>query len=134
MFSACEFVADAQPGVRRAVGGAGLQGGTGLPHLRPGEECGGAEGGLQEPHAAPVQHTLHAELLHPPPPQGEGGRNTAGQSDGGEIEAAHCCPEFSASISVNGKSVNYLKGRADLFLCNFNPEVFKAVYKFVLAV
>lgn len=81
----CAVLADAEPGVRRAIRGAGLPGRTGLPHLHPGEERGGAEGGLQEPPAAPLQHAFHTELLHPPPPQGEGGenRNTAGQSSGG---------------------------------------------------
>lgn len=67
--------ADAEPDVRRAVGGAGLQGRAGHAHQHPGEERGGAEGGLQEPDAAPLQHSVHAELLHPPPAQGEGGED-----------------------------------------------------------
>ena len=66
---------DAEPDVWRAVGGAGLQGGAGHTHPQPGEACGGAAGGLQEPDAAPVQHPVHAELLHPPPAQGEGGED-----------------------------------------------------------
>lgn len=66
---------DAEPDVRCAVRGAGLQRGSGHAHLHPGEECGGAEGGLQEPAATPVQHIVHTELLHPPPSQGEGGED-----------------------------------------------------------
>lgn len=67
--------ADANPHVWRAVGGAGLQGGAGHTHPQPGEARGGAEGGLQEPDATPIQHPIHAELLHPPPNQGEGGED-----------------------------------------------------------
>lgn len=66
---------DAEPDVWPAVGGAGLQGGAGHTHPQPGEARGGAAGGLQEPDAAPVQHPVHAELLHPPPAQGEGGED-----------------------------------------------------------
>lgn len=66
---------DAEPDVRHAVRGAELQRGAGLTHPHLGEARGGAEGGLQEPDAAPVQHAVHAELLHPPPPQGTGGEN-----------------------------------------------------------
>ncbi|XP_056274185.1 small conductance calcium-activated potassium channel protein 1-like [Pseudoliparis swirei] len=62
---------DANRYVRRADGGAGLQGGAGLTHPQPGEARGGVQGGLQEPDAAPV----HAELFHPPPAQGEGGED-----------------------------------------------------------
>lgn len=66
---------DAEPDVWHALRGAGLQGGAGLAHPHVGEACGGAEGGLQEPDAAPVEHAVHTELLHPTPPQGEGGED-----------------------------------------------------------
>uniref|UniRef100_A0A3P9MAN9 Calmodulin-binding domain-containing protein n=1 Tax=Oryzias latipes TaxID=8090 RepID=A0A3P9MAN9_ORYLA len=64
---------DEQPDVRRAGGGAGLQGRAARAHPRPGEERAGAARGLPDPHAAAVQHALHPELLHPPPAAGEGG-------------------------------------------------------------
>lgn len=66
---------DAEPDVRHAVRGAELQGGAGLAHPYLGEARGGAEGGLQEPDALAVQHAVHAELLHPSPPQGAGGED-----------------------------------------------------------
>ena len=64
--------ADAEPDVRRADGGAGLPGRAGHARQQPGEARGGAEGGLPEPHASPHQHSVHTELLHPPPAVGEG--------------------------------------------------------------
>ncbi|XP_078811262.1 uncharacterized protein LOC101161168 isoform X3 [Oryzias latipes] len=64
---------DEQPDVRRAGGGAGLQGRAARAHPRPGEARAGAARGLPDPHAAAVQHALHPELLHPPPAAGEGG-------------------------------------------------------------
>lgn len=79
--------ADAKPDVWRAVRGAGLQRGAGLTHPHPGEARGGAEGGLQKPDAAPVQHTVHAELLHPPPAQGEGGEDRNCQCECRKVEA-----------------------------------------------
>ncbi|TMS18292.1 Small conductance calcium-activated potassium channel protein 3 [Larimichthys crocea] len=51
------------------------QGSSLVDLCKPGEARGGAEGGLQEPDAAPVQHPVHAELLHPPLAQGEGGED-----------------------------------------------------------
>lgn len=76
---------DAEPDVRHRRGGAGLQGGAGLAHPQPREARGGAEGGLQEPHAAPLQHAVHAELLHPTPAQGAGGEER-GRERSGQVE------------------------------------------------
>lgn len=79
---------DAEPDVRHRYGGAGLQGGAGLAHPQPGEARAGAEGGLQEPDAAPLQHAVHTELLHPTPAPGEGGeergRERSRQVDSGQ--------------------------------------------------
>lgn len=66
---------DAEPDVWRPDGGAGLQVRAGRTYPQPGEARGGAEGRIQEPDAAPIQHPVHAELLHPPPAQGERGED-----------------------------------------------------------
>lgn len=78
---------DAESDVRRAVRGAELQRGAGLAHPHPGEARGGAEGGLQEPHAAPVEHAVHAELVHPPPAQGDGGEDRDCKHECRQVEA-----------------------------------------------
>lgn len=81
-----DLATDAEPDVRRAVGGAGLPGRAGHAHPQPGEERGGAEGGLQDPDAAPVQHSVHAELLHPTPAQREGGEDGDSRRQHGQVE------------------------------------------------
>lgn len=102
---------DAEPDVRRAGGGAGLQRGAGLTHPHPGEARRGAKGGLQEPDAAPVQHTVHAELLHPPPAQGERGEDRDRQRERRQVDTGRGKPRrIQKSSSGAPGRVSGLKG------------------------